>query len=600
MMNRLKTFLAKTAFPILKQPKNMKNAKIKIITLAIIASLVFDVMSFALKGVEFAMANGMMVLSVIMLILYFSQRILENTYSTYSDLQKDSFDQLYNDEIIQTVMNLCNATRSKVFKNDNGKSTLMETAEIISYSKNYINSVWKFWWTIPTTIYQCLSMFIMIIAMIIVEMHDSNQAQTSFIMSLLIICIIIYFFLGKKRIKLRKSYRQVTKTIDATKDVLFTEIKNIEFISQNDFDYHAKKFRDHLINSSEVIKQERLKLNGVFIQRSFIASGFMIAILLFKIFNAQTIDISVIMNVVAVSTVYSSILAKIGDILSAFEGLAETIIDINAFYPYFKEIYDVYLEEISKKFENENVDSITVNAFCATQDPKKNYLLMNNSSFSLDKGDFVLVQGPTGCGKSTLLKLLTGKLRICNNPIIFGSGKNGYLHSISYQTDKSMANGFALNEIILSDDYKKINRAKLLEILHGVCLYPEILRMATNDNDIKLANLDDDDKVLELLKFRKISQFSSGQQQRLAISKLLYTMDKFQQVIALDEAFNRLDDSTAEACIQFVCNFSQREISRIVLLATHQVELVRKICNKEISFVSDLNTSKIVISTIKP
>ena len=278
----------------------------------------------------------------------------------------------------------------------------------------------------------------------------------------------------------------------------------------------------------------------------------MIIILLFKIVTAQTLDLSVILNVIAVSSVYSTILNKIQTILDECETLADNIIDITTLYPDFKLINDVYI-----------------------------------------------VHGPTGCGKSTLLLLLTGKLRIQNNPIIFSSGESGYLNSIAYQTDKAMANGFVINELILNDNPDtNTDYTKLFEILHGLCLYSEFLRMAKSDTDINLANLSDDDKVFQLLKFRKTRQFSSGQQQRLAIAKLLYTMTANHQVIALDEAFNRLDDSTAEKCIHFVYEYSQKDIHRIVLLATHQIELVRPICNKEISFVENLNTSSIKINAI--
>lgn len=597
-VSSLRNFFPKLKFDILKQPHSIKALKTKIIVVSIIATLILDAMSFSLKGAEVAMNYGMIPLAMIMLILYFSQRVLETSYATYADLQNDVFNQINSTETIQIIMEVCNTTRSKVFKQEDGKETLMENAEIIQKSKWYLSAVWEFWWSLPYTISDCIILTGMIIAMIIVEINDSDIKQTLFIMSLLIICIIVYFILGKKRINLKKDYRKLTKEADSKQEVLFNEIKNIDFISKRDFYYHAQQFRNHVIVSTELNKNERLKLNSCFIQRSFIASGFMIAILLFKVFTSANLDLSVILNVVAVSSVYSTILAKIGNILNRFELLADKVIDINTLYTDFKTIYDVYTEENAKQFSEIDVDSIDVNEFYATQDPKKRYLLKNATTFQLNKGDFVLVQGPTGCGKSTLLMLLTGKLRIHNNPIVFSNGESGYLSSIAYQTDKSMANGFVINELILSDNPEEANVSKLFDILHGLCLYPELLRMAKSDNNINLANLSDNEKVLELLKIRKIRQFSSGQQQRLALAKLLYTMDNKHQVIALDEAFNRLDDLTAEKCIQFVYEYTQKDTPRIVLLATHQVELVRQICNKEISFTVDLNVSQMNISSI--
>lgn len=599
-VNSLRNFKQhKLNIPILKQPHSLKGLKAKIIVISILSTFLFDAMSFCLKGTEAAMTAGLIPLALFLLFLYFSQRVLETSYMTYADLQNDMFNQICSVETIRVIMELCNVTRSKVFKQEDGKEVLMENAELLIKSKGYLSAVWEFWWCLPTTISECIILIIMIAAMVIVEIHESDLMQTIFIMALLIICIIVYFILGKERIKLKKDYRKLSKEADAKQDVLFTEIKNIDFISKSDFDYHAKQFRDHIVVSTELNKNESLKLNRCFVKRSFIASGFMIAILLFKVFTSQNLDLSVILNVVAVSSVYSTILAKIGNILSQFEKLADKVIDINTLYADFKNIHDVYCEEISKKFSDIDVDEITVGKFYATQDPKKRYLLKNALSFKLRKGDFVLVQGPTGCGKSTLLMLLTGKLRIKNNPISFSNGECGYLQSIAYQTDKAMANGFVINELILDDNPdQNTDKAKLFEILHGLSLYSELLRMAQSDTDINLANVSDDEKVLALLKIRKTRQFSSGQQQRLALAKLLYIMDFSHQVIALDEAFNRLDDSTAEKCIKFVYDYTQRDFPRIVLLATHQVELVRQICNKEISFAVDLNTSQMSISDI--
>lgn len=588
-------FRQKISIPILKQPRQIKIFKGKLIVISILATLILDSLSFSLKGSESAMAAGMVPLSIFMLILYFGQRIIDSSYATYADLQNDIFRQIYSTETIQIVMDICNMCRSKVFKKEDGKSTLMENAEILQKSNWYLSAVWNFWWCLPKTISECIILIGMIIGMIVVEIHESDPVQTLFIMSLLAICIATYLVLGKKRNLLKKNYRKESKEAESMKEVLFTEIKSVDFISKSDFDYHAKEFKKVLIKEVEISKTERFKLNRVFIQRSCIASGFMIAILLFKVFTAQALDMSVILNVVAVSSVYSTILAKIGNIIHQFEVLADNKIDIEALYDDFKNIYDVYVEESNKQFSKSNVDEISVSHFFATQDPKKCYLLKNDTSFVLRKGDFALVQGHTGCGKSTLLMLLTGKLRIHNNPIYFSNGENGYLSSISYQTDKAMVNGFALNEITLGND---INYTKLYEILIGLNLYYEFLRMAKSDKDLNLANLSDSEMVFELLKSRKIKQFSSGQQQRLALVKLLYLMDSTHQVIALDEAFNRLDDNTAKKCIEFVYDFTQRDMKRIVLLATHQVELVRPICNKEISFASDLNTSTIKVSTI--
>lgn len=587
---KLKEFKEKISLPILKQPPAIKKMKTKNIIFFLVTGFIIDMMSFCLQGVNMALNAGLIRLAIVLLVLHFSERIIHSLFGTYQDLNNDLFRQLYSSESSDMVMSLSNSSRNKVIKNDSGVQTIMETAEIIEKSKWYIDAVWNFWWKIPSTVMQTITLVIMIMTTIMIELESNSASQLAFTMALLILCVGVYFYLGKKRIKLLDQHRKMRREMQAKEDIMLTEVKSIEYMSKKDFDYHANRLRDTIVSSRDLVKTENLKLNKVFIQRAFISSGFMIAILLFKVFTAEEVNASVLLNVVAISTVYSGILSKISTVLSNFEVMADIVIDINTVYPDFQNIYDVYVEETCKEITGEMVNSITVDPFSVSQDPKKVYELKNEAPFFLKRGDFVLVQGPTGCGKSTLLLLLTGRLQLKGSPILFSTGKSGYLKAIAYQTDKSMANNYILSEIILSDDYETADKPKLFEILRGVCLYDELLKMAKTCDETKdLPSVDE--KVFKFMQIRKYEQFSSGQKQRLAIAKLLYTMSKEHQVIAFDEVFNRLDDETVKRIVPFVAEYVQRDMKRIVLLATHQVELVRKYCNKEIYFSQDLSTA---------
>ena len=594
-MKKIIEFKKKLLYSILRQPRGIKVLKSKIIIFNILATLIFDAMAFSLKGSEIAMQHELSFLAILLLILYFSQRTLESSFITFADLQDDNFTEIYSAESISIIMQICNVTNSKVFKkNSDGNSSILEKAEIIEKTKDYLQNVWNFWWKLPEVITEIVTLLIMITIMIFIEV---NSKQSIIILFLLATCIIIYIILEKKRINFKKSFRKISKESKFKYDILYTEIKSIDFISQDDFEYHAEKLKKEILNSNEISKRERLNLNKVFIQRSIIASGFMIAILVFKVITVSTLNIQVLLDIVAISSIYSTILSKIGIVLEKFESIMDIVIDINTLHPDFKNINSVYEEEMSKVFEEKNIDSIYVGVFKASQDPEEKFVLQNSKEFELSKSDSILIHGHTGCGKSTLLFLLTGKLRVYNNPIKFSNGKNGYLKSIAYQTDKSMANNFVINEIILNDDINKVDQNKLLEILKGLKLYDEILNIAKGDLKLNISKMSKNEKIFAFLRTRKTSQFSSGQKQRLALAKLLYTMTKEHQVIALDEAFNRLDDSTAKDCIKFVYEYTQKDFPRIVLFATHQVELVRPFCNKEISFEEVLNISEIQIQS---
>lgn len=89
------------------------------------------------------------------------------------------------------------------------------------------------------------------------------------------------------------------------------------------------------------------------------------------------------------------------------------------------------------------------------------------------------------------------------------------------------------------------------------------------------------------MKIRTYKQFSSGQQQRIALAKLLYTLDATIEAIWLDEAFNRLNDEVADKCFKFILSFIQRDRKRLILIATHQLSVILPYCTKEISFVQN-------------
>ncbi len=585
-----------TDFPLLKQPKNIKRFKTKIIIIQTIAVFIFDILSFTLKFAKDFAANGLIGWSIFMLTLYFAEHVLIQSYQTYDNFQNDLFDQEYSKESSAIVMKLCSKVRNKVYKIDEeGKKTIMEHPELIKKTKTYLAAVWKFYWKIPNVLASIATLVIMITSMIIIEIQTNSGWQTLIILLLLFACSISYFIVTKKRLKVTKSFRKTMRDSYSKEDVMLSEIYNTEFISNEDFEFHAERFRKQLVNSRGITKIERLNMNKAFVQRSIIASGFMIMILLLKTLTAEVINSTIILEVVAVSSVYSTILQKISSIMRHLESIADDKIEVETLYPEFKNIHDVYVDEESKVFSSTPVKNIAVNPFYATQDPKKTYVLHNANTFDIKTGDCILVHGPTGCGKSTLLLLLTGKLRIQNNPIVFSNGDSGYLRAIAYQTDFSLANNYAIEEITLTNDLDLVDREKLFHILHGLCLYDSLLTRANLDTDLNLQNCSNDEKVFKLLNLLKVSQFSSGQRQRIALAKLLYTMKQEHQIIALDEAFNRLNDSIAEKCACFVKNFACSDTNRIILIATHQVDIIGNICNKRITFEETLGGSELIM-----
>ena len=154
-----------------------------------------------------------------------------------------------------------------------------------------------------------------------------------------------------------------------------------------------------------------------------------------------------------------------------------------------------------------------------------------------------------------------------------------------------MANNFVLNEICLTDDLATIDQHKLFEILKGLKMFGEVLKMVTS-TELDTPDYTPEYKVFRFLETRKISEFSSGQVQRLSLAKLLYQLDDTIQLVALDEPFNRLDDETCDICCNFVTDYIMNR-DRILILASHQVQICKKYCTSEIFFTEELNKSYI-------
>lgn len=592
LTTRLKTLKDKLSFESAKQPTDVKRMRTNIIIRTIIVDFLFSIFAFSLKGAQIAVQNGLAMLGILLLAIYFSERIVESAYSTYADLQEDNFRQVYSSSITEIVMELTSLTRGKVYKtNDVGIETVMAHPELLKKSRDYIDGVWNFLWGLPMAISRILTLVVMICITFKMELSTSSMKETSFIMTLLILCGIIYFIFGKKRIEVMKHFRRQRKENESREEVLFSEIKAIEFSSTSDFRYHAERFRKHLVNSKKLLKEERLKMNAVFVKRSLVASGFMFVILGYKVLLGGEINEELFLDIVAISTVYSTILNKISEILSSVENTWNYLIDVDKLYPDFKNIYDVYVKELEKQQEREKGAGLSYSETCKIQvgeftfayDSCNTWYLINPNPFDLLLGEVVLVEGETGCGKTTSLNVLNGNVRMPESPIRFSNGQIGYLNTLTYHTDRSMADNYILNEIILSDDYSELDTEKLFEIIEGLGLKELFLAFAKNDEALKDLRTDEE-LLLGFMKTRTYKQFSSGQQQRIALAKLLYTLDNSVQAIWLDEAFNRLNDEIADRCASFILGFVQHDRKRLVLIATHQLNVIRKYCSKEISF----------------
>ncbi len=185
---------------------------------------------------------------------------------------------------------------------------------------------------------------------------------------------------------------------------------------------------------------------------------------------------------------------------------------------------------------------------------------LNRVSLACRAGEIVALLGPNGAGKSTLLSIAATLL----------SPSSG---SVTYGSHTACAGGAALRGRIgfLAHDlfvYPELSAAENLVFfarLHGLADPASLV-----ENALRQANLHDrrDDPVVT---------FSRGMRQRLAIERALLHAPR---LVLLDEPFTGLDD-TAVAAISARLS-ALRDAGCIVLLTTHDIEVVERIADRAV------------------
>lgn len=179
-------------------------------------------------------------------------------------------------------------------------------------------------------------------------------------------------------------------------------------------------------------------------------------------------------------------------------------------------------------------------------------------SFSIDKGEFIFLIGPSGAGKTTLLKLLLGDLKSSGGKILIDGQEISKLQGIKIARLRRKIR-------MIFQDFKILFDRTILE---NVSLSLHILGVKSKEAEseaykmLKLVGLDGRENYFPI-------QISAGELQRVAIARALAGSPI---ILLADEPTGNLDPKTGGEILDLLEKINKEGTT--VIVATHNASLV--------------------------
>lgn len=196
---------------------------------------------------------------------------------------------------------------------------------------------------------------------------------------------------------------------------------------------------------------------------------------------------------------------------------------------------------------------------------KQRVQALQDVSLTINDGDIFGIIGFSGAGKSTLLRMVNALETPTSGEVLIDDVN---INSLSHNELRQVRKGIGMV-------FQSFN------LLNSKTVYDNIaipLRLNKVASDVI------DKRVKELLEFVNLpdkanaypTQLSGGQKQRVGIARALATNPS---ILLCDEATSALDPETTEAILELLKRIN-REFNITVLVVTHEIHVIKEICNR--------------------
>ena len=378
--------------------------------------------------------------------------------------------------------------------------------------------------------------------------------------------IIVFIVTRSFRKTLKRLHKKVQETEGKTRSFIQEFVTNLLAVKAFSVEEKMQKHTDEL--QEENFKAFMKRRNFSIFANTGLGTVFNVGSVFAIAFGAYRILIgamtygTVTAMIQLVNQVQSPFVSLSGIVPQYFSGIAsaERLMEIET----LPNEADINKQSFDKDELYESLKSITFDNISFKYDRD---IILNSTSYTVNKGDFVAIIGISGIGKSTLLKLLLGMFRVQEGEILLNTSDG------SISVDKNTRKLFAYvpqGNMILSGTIRDN-----LTFINENATNEEIQQAI----EISCAKqfIDELPDGLDTVIGEKGLGLSEGQIQRLAIARSILSKSP---VLLLDEATSALDEKTEK---QFLTNL--KAIKNVTCIIVTHKKSALDICNKTIQII---------------
>lgn len=202
----------------------------------------------------------------------------------------------------------------------------------------------------------------------------------------------------------------------------------------------------------------------------------------------------------------------------------------------------------------------------------KSKTVLEDISFTVNRGEFLSLLGPSGCGKTTILRMLIGIEKPTSGKIL----KNGEDITDAPPKDRNIG--------IVFQNYSLFPN---MDVYHNISYALQSRKLGKDEIDRKVREIIETVGLEEHV-YKKPKQLSGGQQQRVAIARTLVLNP---DIILFDEPMSALD-AEIKVVLRQQLKEIQKKLKITMIYVTHDQEEAFALSDR-IMVINDMNIAQL-------